>query len=74
MPRKLCVSVNDAKSSNGTVRETILAQQELSRVRTDYLDIVTDYNKAQSELLKPLGTRQRVFTQEALIKTLTAGA
>ncbi len=39
----------------GVVLETILAQQELSRVRHDYLNIVTDYNKAQYELLRALG-------------------
>jgi outer membrane protein TolC len=39
----------------GVVLETILAQQELSRVRNDYLNIVTDYNKTQYELLKALG-------------------
>jgi outer membrane protein TolC len=39
----------------GVVLETILAQQELSRVRNDYLNIVTDYNKAQYALLRALG-------------------
>jgi outer membrane protein TolC len=39
----------------GVVLETILAQQELSRVRNDYLNIVTDYNKTQYELLRALG-------------------
>lgn len=39
----------------GVVLETILAQQELSRVRNDYLNIVTDYNKAQYALLHALG-------------------
>jgi outer membrane protein TolC len=39
----------------GVVLETILAQQELSRVRDDYLNIVTDYNKAQYALLHALG-------------------
>jgi outer membrane protein TolC len=39
----------------GVVLETILAQQEVSRVRNDYLHIVTDYNKAQYELLRALG-------------------
>jgi outer membrane protein TolC len=39
----------------GVVLETILAQQELSRVRNDYLNIVTDYDKAQHPLLRALG-------------------
>jgi outer membrane protein TolC len=39
----------------GVVLETILAQQELSQVRNDYLNIVTDYNKAQYALLRALG-------------------
>ncbi len=39
----------------GVVLETILAQQELSRVRNDYLGIVTDYNKTQYGLLRALG-------------------
>ena len=39
----------------GVVLETILAQQELSRVRNDYLNIVTDYNKTQYTLLRALG-------------------
>jgi len=39
----------------GVVLETILAQEELSRVRNDYLNIVTDYNKGQYALLRALG-------------------
>jgi outer membrane protein TolC len=39
----------------GVVLETIQAEQELSRVRNDYLNIVTDYNKAQYSLLRALG-------------------
>jgi len=39
----------------GVVLETIQAEQDLSRVRNDYLTIVADYNKAQYELLKALG-------------------
>ncbi len=39
----------------GAVLETILAQLELSRVRNDYLNIVTDYNKMQYALLRALG-------------------
>src|SRR6266581_2298665 len=39
----------------GVVLETIQAQQDLSRVRNDYLNIVTDYNKAQYSLLRALG-------------------
>jgi len=38
----------------GVVLETIQAQQELSRVRNDYLNIVTEYNKAQYALLRAL--------------------
>jgi hypothetical protein len=37
------------------VLETILAQQELARVRNDYLNIVADYNKTQYALLRALG-------------------
>ena len=39
----------------GVVLETILAQQELSRVRNDYVNIVADYNKTQFALLRALG-------------------
>src|SRR5439155_21656793 len=39
----------------GVVLETILAEQDLARARNDYLNIVTDYNKTQSELLRALG-------------------
>ena len=39
----------------GAVLETIQTQQELSRVRNDYLNIVADYNKAQYALLRALG-------------------
>src|SRR6266851_4282969 len=39
----------------GVVLEAILAQQDLSRVRNDYLSIVTDYNKTQYALLRALG-------------------
>ena len=39
----------------GVVLETIQAQQELSRVRNDYLNIVADYDKAQYALLRALG-------------------
>ena len=38
----------------GVVLETILAQQELSRVRNDYVNIVADYNKTQYGLLRAL--------------------
>jgi len=37
------------------VLETILAEQDLAHVRDDYLNIVTDYNKAQYALLRALG-------------------
>jgi outer membrane protein TolC len=37
------------------VLETILAEQDLARVRNDYLNIVTDYNKTQYALLRALG-------------------
>ena len=39
----------------GAVLEIILAQQDLSRVRNEYLNIVTDYNKTQYALLRALG-------------------
>jgi outer membrane protein TolC len=39
----------------GVVLETILAEQDLARARNDYLNIVTDYNKAQYALLRALG-------------------
>jgi outer membrane protein TolC len=39
----------------GVVLETIQAEQDLSRARNDYLNIVTDYNKAQYALLRALG-------------------
>ncbi len=39
----------------GIVLETIQAEQDLSRVRNDYLNIVTDYDKAQYSLLRALG-------------------
>ena len=39
----------------GVVLETILAEQDLARARNDYLNIVTDYNKTQYELLRALG-------------------
>jgi len=39
----------------GVVLETIQAEQDLSRVRNDYLNIVTDYNKTQYSLLRALG-------------------
>jgi outer membrane protein TolC len=39
----------------GVVLETILAEQDLARARNDYLNIVTDYNKAQYGLLRALG-------------------
>lgn len=40
----------------GIVLEDIQAQQELVRARTDYLSAITDYNKAQYELSKALGS------------------
>jgi outer membrane protein TolC len=39
----------------GVVLETILAEQDLARARNDYLNIVTNYDKAQYDLLKALG-------------------
>jgi outer membrane protein TolC len=39
----------------GVVLETILAEQDLTRARNDYLNIVTDYNKTQYTLLRALG-------------------
>lgn len=40
----------------GIVLEDIQAQQELVRARTEYLSAITDYNKAQYELSKALGS------------------
>jgi len=40
----------------GIVLEDIQAQQELVRARTDYLNAITEFNKAQYELSKALGT------------------
>jgi outer membrane protein TolC len=39
----------------GVVLETILAEQDLARARNDYINIVTDYDKAQYTLLRALG-------------------
>lgn len=39
----------------GVVLETIVAEQELTRARDDYLRIVADYNKVQYDLLRALG-------------------
>lgn len=39
----------------GVVLETIFAEQELTRARTDYLRTVADYNKVQYALLHALG-------------------
>src|SRR5712692_1113397 len=39
----------------GVVLETIQAEQDLARARNDYLNIVTDYNKAKYALLRALG-------------------
>ena len=39
----------------GVVLATIQAEQDLSRVRNEYLNIATDYNKAQYALLRALG-------------------
>jgi outer membrane protein TolC len=39
----------------GVVLETIQAEQDMARVRNDYLNIATDYNKAQYALLRALG-------------------
>ena len=40
----------------GIVLEDIQAQQELVRARTEYLSTITEYNKAQYELSKALGS------------------
>jgi outer membrane protein TolC len=37
------------------VLETILAEQDLARARTEYVNIVTEYNKTQYALLRALG-------------------
>ncbi len=39
----------------GIVLETIVAEQDLTRARNDYLRIVADYNKVQYDLLRALG-------------------
>jgi hypothetical protein len=39
----------------GIVLETVLAEQELTRARTDYLNAVTAHNAAQYWLLKAMG-------------------
>ena len=39
----------------GAVLEDIQAQQELTRARSDYLNVVADYNKAQYQLAKAVG-------------------
>jgi len=39
----------------GIVLETVLAEQELTRARTDYLNAVTAHNAAQYLLSKALG-------------------
>lgn len=40
----------------GIVLENILAEQDLTRARTDYLKAVAEFNKAQFELSKAVGT------------------
>jgi len=40
----------------GTVLEDIQAQQELARARADYVSAIAEFNKAQYELSKALGT------------------
>jgi outer membrane protein TolC len=54
----------------GVILETILAQQELSRVRNDYLNLVNDYNRAQYALLHALGrlSPQDQFTNPSAVK------
>jgi outer membrane protein TolC len=39
----------------GNVLETILAEQDLTRARTDYANAVLDYNKAQYALTRAIG-------------------
>ena len=39
----------------GNVLETILAEQDLTRARTDYANAVVDYNKAQYALTRAIG-------------------
>ena len=41
----------------GEVLENILAEQDLTRARLDYLTIVTEYNRAQFALRRAIGTR-----------------
>jgi outer membrane protein TolC len=40
----------------GAVLEDVQAQQELARARADYVSTIADFNKAQYELSKSLGT------------------
>jgi len=37
------------------ILENILAEQDLTRSRADYINVIAEFNKAQYELLKALG-------------------
>jgi outer membrane protein TolC len=59
----------------GVVLETILAQQELSRVRNDYVNIVADYDKTQYALLRALGRlTQRPPRSGSAVRSIPFGA
>ena len=44
-----------ATEAVNAVLETIQAEQELTRARTDYLRAIADFNKAQYALLRAIG-------------------
>ena len=53
----------------GIVLETIVAEQELTRARTDYLRIVAEYNKVQYDLLRALGQISMDFTASRVTRS-----
>ena len=53
----------------GSVLETIVAEQELTRARTDYLRIVAEYNKVQYDLLRTLGQISMDFTASRVTRS-----
>ena len=48
----------------GAVLESILSEQELTRARLDYLNIIAEFNKAQYTLKKALGGLNEDATAE----------
>ena len=50
----------------GAVLEDIQAQQELTRARSDYLNAVAEFDKAQYSLLKALGSAGPAREQSGL--------